>query len=142
MDCLKLQVMTADGRESYFQNFQCVSIIFKPNLKKKKKMLVKALKPPFFAVFSSDLKQRYFFHERKCDIGYSFSIRYLIDVNWLYISCKVTKKSQLREANKIIAIWCYWKFNTEVPISEFLKSSVIWLSSKRQKNKNLYNLLI
>ena len=126
-----------------FSKFPMCKYYFQTKFKKKKKkMLVKALKPPFFAVFSSDLKQRYFFHERKCDIGYSFSIRYLIDVNWLYISCKVTKKSQLREANKIIAIWCYWKFNTEVPISEFLKSSVIWLSSKRQKNKNLYNLLI
>ena len=90
-----------------FSKFPMCKYYFQTKFKKKKKMLVKALKPPFFAVFSSDLKQRYFFHERKCDIGYSFSIRYLIDVNWLYISCKVTKKSQLREANKMIAIWCY-----------------------------------
>ena len=57
----------------------------------KNNLLVKALEP-LFAVLSSDLKQRYFFHEKKCNIDYSSLLPYLIDVNWLYISCKVTKK--------------------------------------------------
>ena len=49
---------------------------------------------PLFTVLSSDLKQRYFFHEKKkCNIRYSSPLPYLIDVNWLYILCKVTKKA-------------------------------------------------
>ena len=62
-------------------------------------MLVKAITLlTFFAVLSSNLKQRYFFHEKKTNIYYSFSLLYIIDVNWPYISCKVTKKSS--ESNK------------------------------------------
>ena len=46
-----------------------------------------------FAVLSSDLKQRYFFREKKnCNSDYSSSLPYLTDVNWLFISCKGTKK--------------------------------------------------
>ena len=63
----RLQVRTADGRESYFEKFQCVRIIFRSIFFKKINLLVKALNPPFFAVLSSglNLKQRYFFHEKK-----------------------------------------------------------------------------
>ena len=75
------------------QKFKCVSIIFRRNFFKKNKLLVKALKPLFLQSFLSDLKQRHFFHEKKnSNIDYSSSLSYLIDVNWLYISCKVTKK--------------------------------------------------
>ena len=58
-----MQVKTADGRESYFQKFQIVSIIFRPNFFKK--FAGKGAKTPLFAVLSSDLKQRYFFHAKK-----------------------------------------------------------------------------
>ena len=44
-----------------------------------------------FAVLSSGLKQTYFFYEKKT---------YLIDVNWLYISCNVTKKKKSAESSK------------------------------------------
>ena len=149
----------------------------------KNNLLVKALEP-LFAVLSSDLKQRYFFLEKKkCNIDYSSPLPYLTDVNWLYISCKVTKKviweqqtrwllvSVIRSSrpevfckkgilrnftkstrkylcrslffNKacncikeefceiskntflhrtpLVAALCYWKFNTEVAISEFFE---------------------
>ena len=78
MDCLKLHVRTSNERVSYFQ---------------------KAITLPtfFFAVLSSDLKQ-IFLPWKKTNIYYSFSLPYLIDVNWPYISCKVTKKSS--ESNK------------------------------------------
>ena len=31
--------------------------------------------------------------KKNCNIDYSSSLHYLIDVNWLYIWCKVTKKA-------------------------------------------------
>ena len=36
----------------------------------------------------------YFLNKKNCNIDYSSSLPYLIDVNWLYISCKVTRKKK------------------------------------------------
>ena len=68
-----------------------VIIIFRPNFFLKNDFLGKALKSSLFAVLSSGLKQTYFFYEKKT---------YLIDVNWLYISCNVTKKKKSAESSK------------------------------------------
>ena len=60
----------------YFQN----NFLFKNNL------LEKVLKPPFFADLSSDFKQRYFFHEKNCNIDYSSSPPYLTDVKYFIVN--------------------------------------------------------
>ena len=73
---------------------------FQTNLFLKNNLLGKALNPPFFVVLSSDLKQTNFFHKKNSNIDYSSSFLYLIDVNWLYISCKVTKEKCSAESSK------------------------------------------
>ena len=50
----------------------------------------------FFAVLFSKLKD--IFHEKKkrnYNIDYSSSLAYLVEVNWLYILCKVARKKSL-----------------------------------------------
>ena len=79
------------GGKTIFKNSN-VKVLFSDHFFKKNNLLVKALKPPFCSAFFY-LKQRYFFHEKNCNIDYSSSLHYLIDVNWLYIWCKVTKKA-------------------------------------------------
>ena len=51
-------------------------------------------------------------------------------------------KSHLRVTNKMIVTWCYWKFNTEVAISEFFEKLCHLIIDQRQNKKNLHNLLI
>ena len=42
-------------------------------------------------------------------------------IGFIFRVTLLKRKSQLRVANKMIATKCYWKFDTEVVISEFLE---------------------
>ena len=62
-------------------------------------MLGQVLKPPLFAALSSNLNI-FLPWKKNCNADYSSSLPYLIDVNWLHISCNVTKKKKLAESSK------------------------------------------
>ena len=199
-----MQVRTADGKGKLFSKIPMFKYYFQTKSFFKNNLLVKLLKHPFCSPFFW-LKTNIFLPWKKiCNIDYSSSLRYLINVNWLYISCKVTKKviweqqtkwlllgvirssrpevfcekGVLRNFTKHLCqslffnkvaglrpatllkknfvkfirthfytehLWwlilCYWKFNTEVAISEFFEKlyhlSKGKLSTKRENNKNL-----
>ena len=58
---------------------------------------------------------------------------------------KIIRKSSLHDflgkevvlqkvANRVVATYCYWKFNTEVAISEFFEKLCQLISTKGKKN--------
>ena len=90
-----MQVRTANGRENYFQKFQCVIIILGPIFVSKNNLLEKALKSPFLQPFLlTEIKTNMFLPWKKYYYWYISSLPFLIDVNWLSISRIITKKKR------------------------------------------------
>ena len=65
--------------------------------------------------------------KKSCNIDYRSSLPHLIDVNWLYISYKVTKKKKSEESSKKLNV------NTEVVISEFFEKPCLLIIKRKVK---------
>ena len=65
--------------------------------------------------------------KKSCNIDYCSSLPHLIDVNWLYISYKVTKKKKSEESSKKLNV------NTEVAISEFFEKPCLLIIKRKVK---------